>query len=390
MTDYRKNGGALGGSGMANPMTTVGDIIVGDTVSGGVAAPARLGAGSSGYVMRSVAGTPAWRELSAAGLAGDRPNAIATREGQTYWSTDGAAGSELAMVVHKGGTTYDWEILPYGGPGLPVAGGAGEVPLSTGAGTAYVAANFGDEVTTAIAGGIGATLGQTVIGDGAGGIIPTSADVSALLASATAAAMRGVLYPQTPISLASSSGWTTSASAGCTAAINTGAAQADLSLPAAAGAFTNAYAVRTPPVLGAWEFRARLRTHSGGTDVGDVAQLIVYGPGNTLYAGVNVRGDDTIVLVSDTTGPAASAAASIRGGQGWVRVVCDGGTIRVLWGIGAAGVAPTAWNSLGSAVRVNASAPYSSELRLSGNRGATVSGTLAVSWGDLSYRDYDL
>lgn len=277
-----------------------------------------------------------------------------------------------------------------GGGGLPVATGAGEVPLSTGAGTTYVAANFFDEVSAVLAGGIGSTLGQTVIGDGAGDITTTSADVSALLAASTTAGMRGVLYPQTPISLASSAGWTTSASSGCTATINTNAAQADLILPAAAGTYTNAYAVRTPPVLGAWEFRARLRTHSGGTDVGDAAQLIVYGPGNVLYAGVNVRGDDTIVIVSDVTGPAASAAPSIRGGQGWVRVVCDGGTIRVLWGIGAAGVAPTSWSSLGSAVRVNATAPYNSELRLSGNRGATISGTLTVSWGDLSYRDYDL
>jgi hypothetical protein len=277
-----------------------------------------------------------------------------------------------------------------GGAGLPVAGGAGEVPVSTGAGTTYVASPVSTEVGGVLSGFLGAVSGQTVIGDGAGDLATTSADVSALLASADTAAMRGVLYPQTPISLASSSGWTTSASAGCTAAVNTGAAQADLSLPAAAGAFTNAYAVRTPPVLGAWEFRARLRTHSGGTDVGDVAQLIVYGPGGTLYAGVNVRGDDTIVLVSDVIGPASGAASSIRGGQGWVRVVCDGGTIRVLWGIGAAGVAPTTWNSLGSAVRVNATAPYSSELRLSANRGATISGNLAVSWGDLSYRDYDL
>jgi len=277
-----------------------------------------------------------------------------------------------------------------GGAGLPVAGGAGEVPLSTGAGTTYVAANFGDEVGDAIADGIGATLGQAIIGNGGGGIIFTSADVSALLASADAAGMRDALFPATAISLASATGWSTSASASCTAVVNTGAAQADLSLPAAAGTYTIAYATRTPPVLGAWEFRARLRTHSGGTGVGDVAQLIVYGPGSTLCAGVNVRGDDTIVLVSDITGPASSAAPSIRGGQGWARVVCDGGTIRVLWGIGAAGVAPTTWNALGSAVRVNATAPYSSELRLSANRGGTVVGDLAVSWGDLSYRDYDL
>ena len=36
---------------LVNPMTTVGDIIVGGTVSGGVAAPARLGIGASTTVL---------------------------------------------------------------------------------------------------------------------------------------------------------------------------------------------------------------------------------------------------------------------------------------------------------------------------------------------------
>jgi len=274
-------------------------------------------------------------------------------------------------------------------------GGGGGAPSGTGvvtvtSGVYDVPSSTDDVVVSGLSGLVGGVLGEAIVGDGAGSVQQTSADVSALLASADAAGMRDALFPATAISLASATGWSTSASASCTAVVNTGAAQADLSLPAAAGTYTIAYATRSPPVLGAWEFRARLRTHSGGTGVGDVAQLIVYGPGSTLYAGVNVRGDDTIVLVSDITGPASSAAPSIRGGQGWARVVCDGGTIRVLWGIGAAGVAPTTWNALGSAVRVNATAPYSSELRLSANRGGTVVGDLAVSWGDLSYRDYDL
>ena len=181
------------GGGMANPMTAVGDIVVGDTVSGGVAAPARLGAGSSGWILRSVAGTPAWRELSAAGLGSLRPNPVATREGQTYWSTDAAAGAQLSMCVHKGGTTYAWELLAYGAPGLPLATGAGEVPLSTGAGNTYAAANFGDEVGAAIAGGIGSTLGQTFVGDGAGDLQTTSAPVSAVLAASDAPGMRSAL-----------------------------------------------------------------------------------------------------------------------------------------------------------------------------------------------------
>ena len=92
-----------------------------------------------------------------------------------------------------------------GSAGLPVAGGAGEVPLSTGAGTTYVAANFGDEVGTAIADGIGATLGQAIIGNGGGSIIFTSADVSALLASADAVGMRDALglasVPTAPVAL---------------------------------------------------------------------------------------------------------------------------------------------------------------------------------------------
>jgi hypothetical protein len=40
-----------GGSGMTNPMTTLDDIIVGGAVTGGVAAPARLGKGTDGQVL---------------------------------------------------------------------------------------------------------------------------------------------------------------------------------------------------------------------------------------------------------------------------------------------------------------------------------------------------
>lgn len=102
------------------------------------------------------------------------------------------------------------------GAGLPAATGAGEVPLSTGAGTTYAAANFGDEVAAAIAGGIGSTLGQTFVGDGVGGIIPTSADVSGFLAAANAATARAALGLRTP-SLDTGNGWTINNVAGCVA-----------------------------------------------------------------------------------------------------------------------------------------------------------------------------
>ena len=92
-----------------------------------------------------------------------------------------------------------------GGAGLPVASGAGEVPLSTGAGTAYAAANLGTEVSGVLAGLLGAVSGQTVIGDGAGDIIPTSADVSGFLAASDTAGMRSALglasVPTAPVAL---------------------------------------------------------------------------------------------------------------------------------------------------------------------------------------------
>ena len=80
-----------------------------------------------------------------------------------------------------------------GGAGLPVAAGAGEVPLSTGAGTTYVATDFGAQTQTVIAGAIGGVDGQTFIGDGAGGVDFTSADVSGFLAAADAAAARAAI-----------------------------------------------------------------------------------------------------------------------------------------------------------------------------------------------------
>jgi hypothetical protein len=96
-----------GGGGMTNPMTTIGDMI--SALPGGV--PDRLAAGSAGYILRVVAGQPTWRELFVAGTS--RPPATATREGQWYWTTNAAAGLELAVCTHQGGPTYAWVTVPY-------------------------------------------------------------------------------------------------------------------------------------------------------------------------------------------------------------------------------------------------------------------------------------
>lgn len=92
-----------------------------------------------------------------------------------------------------------------GGAGLPAATGAGEVPVSTGAGTTYAASPISDEIGGVLAAFLGGVLGQTVIGDGAGDVTMTSADVSALLAASNAAAARSALglasVPTAPVAL---------------------------------------------------------------------------------------------------------------------------------------------------------------------------------------------
>src|SRR5690242_18386030 len=50
-----------GGGGFANPMTTVGDIIIG----GASGAATRLAAGTNGQFLQLVSGSPAWGDSSA-------------------------------------------------------------------------------------------------------------------------------------------------------------------------------------------------------------------------------------------------------------------------------------------------------------------------------------
>lgn len=82
-----------------------------------------------------------------------------------------------------------------GGSSLPTATDAGQVPLSSGAGTTYTAADFGATMGAAMGGLVGSVAGKTIIGDGAGGVATTSADVSAMLAASDAASALGVLAP---------------------------------------------------------------------------------------------------------------------------------------------------------------------------------------------------
>lgn len=90
------SGGGGGGSGMSNPMTTVGDIIVGGTVTSGVAAPSRLAMGTSLQVLRvNSAGTNLEYATPSSGSAGLTWNA----QTASYTLALGDANNGVEMLV---------------------------------------------------------------------------------------------------------------------------------------------------------------------------------------------------------------------------------------------------------------------------------------------------
>lgn len=56
---------------MTNPMTTVGDLIVGGTVTSGIAAPARLGIGTTGQVLTVSSGSVTWSTPATPSVSGE-------------------------------------------------------------------------------------------------------------------------------------------------------------------------------------------------------------------------------------------------------------------------------------------------------------------------------
>jgi len=228
-----------------------------------------------------------------------------------------------------------------GGAGLPVAGGAGEVPLSTGAGTNYIAANFGDEVGDAIADGIGATLGQALIGDGGGGVSLTSADVSALLASADAARMRDALCDRT-ISLA-----------GLTPTNGNGTAVAATGTLSYASGQTGVAWANYPRLVGAhgasiWAFEAAARiTITGTASANTVGSLGIGSTGSAYDAVVLIRlfgnGEiDGFAVSGGAVWSVYTPGTLPVDGTGWLRVRVQAGTMTFWTGVGAT-YAAAAW-----------------------------------------------
>ena len=198
-------------------------------------------------------------------------------------------------------------LLPSGGASLPTATGAGEVLVSTGAGTTYTATSAGAVVATGLSAALSEeVVGTAVIADGDGGVSFTSADVSAFLASANAAAARTALggYESLGGTLAAGQGWTLSAAAdGCVWSYETGGVGRltmassgnlhDLQGPSIERAFTfdpgSRYRVRVTPLA---------RVHTSGVTLASVylrsasaiTALWWHATNRTLYTGSWVGG----------------------------------------------------------------------------------------------------
>lgn len=106
---------AAASGGMTNPMTTVGDIIVGGTVTGGVAAPARLGVGGANTLLHGGT-TPAYSAVVPADLD-------VTADNTTANATTGHHG----LLAKLGGGTTNY-LRADGTWSDPSAGSSGSVP----------------------------------------------------------------------------------------------------------------------------------------------------------------------------------------------------------------------------------------------------------------------
>jgi hypothetical protein len=228
-----------------------------------------------------------------------------------------------------------------GGAGLPAATGAGEVPVSTGAGTTYAASPISDEIGGVLAAFLGGTAGQTVIGDGAGDVTMTSADVSALLAASNAPGMRSALCDRT-ISIP-----------GLTATNGTGTAVPVAGTLSYANGQTGLVYADFPRLVGAhgtsiWSFDAAVRITITGAASGNTAASLGIGTTGSVYNSlvmIRLFGDGQIDGLDLSGSPVWSVYTPGTvpvDGTGWLRVRVQAGVMTFWTGVGAT-YATAAW-----------------------------------------------
>lgn len=226
-----------------------------------------------------------------------------------------------------------------GGGGAPsgtgvvtVTGGVFDVPSSTDV-----------VVISGLSGLVGSVLGEAVVGDGAGSVQQTTADVSALLASADAPAMRSALGLSWTEIAATSFAHTAGAVTGGVASVVSDRLHTELAGVIAddlSGGFNGPrHEIALPVDDGAaWSVAARI-SHTGLDSNGRVSLSVRRTTVQIL--GATLLSSGSIETFTDGAPPTSTIAAGFASGD-WLRITRRGGIMEVYTGTGAS-LAAVVW-----------------------------------------------
>jgi hypothetical protein len=293
---------------MSNPMTTVGDIIYGGTVTGGVAAPTRLGIGTTNQVLAvSAGGIPEWSSAGSGDVVG--PNGgVADGDFAVFDTTSGKLIKEpaAASLTPAGRATFNSGVdVGVSGP----AGTQGSIVFRNNANAftttlqASNAATANATYTWPVAGGSVGNVLQFQAGGNLAWVAAGSGDMT--LAGTQTVTGAKTFNPSTLIVAGSTGGVTLAAPAGSSGTVtfpngtNTLAALGVVQAFTAAQTFQNGLTVNTAGTLSV----AVASTFSGATTFNvtgsnTVAQITLNG-GTQNYISYNVVGGNP--PVSGTT-----------------------------------------------------------------------------------------
>lgn len=225
------------------------------------------------------------------------------------------------------------------------------------------------------------TNGSSIASVSAAGITDAGTTGIALVQSATPAAALAVVLPYVAVTLASSSGWTTSVVGSSSATGWTG------SVVLATGSSANDYVATgrvVPEDAQAVEVLARISATTASAS--DHLVSLVLGSDTTVASrtasvSVTVTGAGVVSVASDGGSVTGVSVAGVLGGQGWLRLVVRGGNAQAWAGVGSGGALPTSWTPVGSVSRGN-SAPWAYAIL----QAYTLSGTFSATVNDLRAR----
>jgi len=234
-------------------------------------------------------------------------------------------------------TDYRKNGSAIGGGGAP--SGTGVVTVTSG--VFDVPSSTDVVVISGLSGLVGSVLGEAVVGDGAGSVQQTTADVSGFLAAADPPAMRSALCDRA-ISLA-----------GLTASNGNGTAVAATGTLSYASGQTGAAWADYPRLVGAhgasiWAFEAAVRiTITGTVSANTVASLGIGSTGSSYDATVLIRlfgnGEiDGFAVSGGAVWSVYTPGTLPVDGTGWLRVRVQAGTMTFWTGVGAS-YAAAAW-----------------------------------------------